>query len=137
MLAAVNRYPCWYPRLIREAEVLERDAGGEPTLARATVHLALGPVVHDIHLVLAVAVERGQRVTMNQVPHREGEERFELGWRVEPGSPASLHLELSARVDFPRFVPVAALGGQLAQGFVDAASRELDGSRPNVSASSS
>jgi hypothetical protein len=54
LLAAIDRYPGWYPRLIREAEVLERNAGGAPALARATVHLALGPVVHEVHLVLAI-----------------------------------------------------------------------------------
>jgi hypothetical protein len=137
LLAAIDRYPSWYPRLIREAEVLERNADGEPTLARATVHLALGPVVHDIHLVLVVSVERGRRVTVTEVPHEEHEERFELAWSVGAGPPTSLHLELYAHVDVPRFVPVSALGAQLAQGFVDAASRELEGSSPNAPASSS
>jgi hypothetical protein len=138
LLAAIDRYPSWYPRLIRQAEVLERDAGGEPKLARATVHLALGPVVHDLHLVMAVTVEPGKRVTLTRVAHQASdEERFDLAWRVESGSRTALHLELSAYVNVPRFVPVGALGGQLAQGFVDAAKRELEGSSPNTSASSS
>jgi hypothetical protein len=72
---------------------------------------------------------------MTHVRHEGHEERFDLAWRIQPLPPTSLHLELSAYVDVPRFVPVGALGGQLAQGF--AASRELDGSSPNASASSS
>lgn len=138
LLAAIDRYPSWYPRLIREADVLERDAGGQPTLARATVHLALGPIVHDLNLVMAVAVEPGKQVTLTRVA-REGDdqERFDLTWRVGTGATTELHLELSASVNVPRFVPIGSLGAQLAQGFVDAAKRELEGSGPNAPASSS
>lgn len=137
-LSAVDRYPTWHPRLIRQAEVLERAGDGTPVLANATVELALGPIVHDVHLVITVAVERGERVTLTRVPYEPSdEERFELAWRVEADQSTVLHLELMADVEIPRFVPVGPLGGKVAQGFVDAASRALGASSPSASASSS
>lgn len=138
LLAAVDRYPSWHPDVIRDAEVLERAADGTPARVRATVHLALGPIAHDFPLVLTAVVERGRRVTLSRVPHEPSDdERFELAWHVDGGPPTTLRLELAARVDVPRFLPVRGIGGGLAQSFVDAASRALDGSSPNASASSS
>lgn len=138
LLAAVDRYPSWYPDVIREAEVLERAADGTPERVRATVHLALGPIARDFLLVLLVAVEPGRRVTLSRVPHEPSdEERFELAWRVDGGPPTTLGLELTAELEVPRLLPVGAVGGPLAQAFVDAAKRALDDSSPNASASSS
>jgi hypothetical protein len=138
LLAAVDGYPSWYPDVIREAEVLERDRGGTPVRARATVHLALGPIVHDLELVLTVDVEPGRHVTLTLVTDRPSDtDAFKLSWTIDPGPPTRLDLELSARVDVPRFLPVGSLGGPLAQGFVDAASRALAGSSPKASATSS
>ena len=137
-LAAVDGYPSWYPELIRDAEASERGADGTPIRARATVHLALGPITRDFKLLLAVNVESGSAVTLTRVPHGPSDdERFELRWRVDGGPPTRLQLELEANVEVPRLVPVAPLGEHLAQGFVEAASRALDGSSPNASASSS
>ena len=138
LLAVIDDYPRWHPDLIREAETLERSPDDTPVRARATVHLALGPLVRDFELLLAVAVTPGQSVKLTRVPHEPADpERFEVNWCVEPGSPTRLHLELAARIDVPRLLPVGTLGEQLAQGFVDAASRALEGSSPNASASSS
>ena len=138
LLADVEGYPRWYPDLIRDAETVERCADGTPTRARATIHLALGPLVRDFAMELAVTVVPGQSVTLTRVPHEPSDpERFEVSWRVQPGASAQLLLELAANVDVPRLLPVGTLGEQLAQGFVDAASRALAGSSPNASASSS
>jgi ribosome-associated toxin RatA of RatAB toxin-antitoxin module len=138
LLAAIDDYPRWHPDLIRRAETVERSADGTPVRARATVHLALGPLVRDFELPLAVAVRPGYSVTLTRVAHEPSDpERFEVNWRVEPGSPTQLRLELEARIDVPRLLPVGTLGEQLAQGFVDAASRAVEGSSPNASASSS
>jgi Polyketide cyclase / dehydrase and lipid transport len=138
LLAAIDGYPRWHPELIRDAETIERQPDGTPARARATVHVALGPLVRDFDLLLAVAVAPGQSVTLSRVAHDPSDpERFEVNWRVEPGSPTRLRLELAASLDVPRLLPVGSLGEQLAQGFVDAASRALEGSSPNASASSS
>jgi hypothetical protein len=129
-LAEVDRYPSWHPEVVRSASVLQRGADGVPVRARADVHLALGPISHDLKLVLDVAVEPAREVRLTRVAGDAcDEEQFTLVWQVEPGSPTRLQLELAARVDVPRFVPVGSIGGPFAQGFVDAASRALDGAQ--------
>ena len=126
-LAQVDRYPSWYPDVVRSASVLERDASGVPTRARADVHLSLGPISHDLKLVLDVAVLAAREVRLTRVAdHASDSERFALVWQVDGGPPTRLRLELSAHVDVPRFVPVGGLGGPFAQGFVQAAARALD-----------
>jgi hypothetical protein len=128
-LAEVGEYPSWYPSVVRTASVLERDGSGVPTLALADVHLALGPISHDLGLLLAVAVDPAREVRLTRATSDASDasdgERFSLVWRASDGSPTVLQLELSASVDVPRFAPVGALGGPFAQGFVDAAARAL------------
>ena len=36
LLEAIDGYPTWAPDIVKEAEVLERDASGHPTQARAS-----------------------------------------------------------------------------------------------------
>jgi hypothetical protein len=138
LLAAVDRYPSWHPEVIREAEVLERGADGVPLRARTTVHVAVGPLVRDFRLLVSVTVEPGRRVTLTRVPHEPTDpEEFRVDWLIEARARTSLSVELTARLDVPRLLPVGAIGDSLAQGFVEAASRALEGSSPNTSASSS
>lgn len=126
-LAQVDRYPSWYPEVVRSADVLERGSDGVPVRARADVHLALGPISRNLELVLDVVVDPAREVRLTRVgDNASDQERFQLLWRVDDGPPTRLRLELSAYVDLPRFVPVSALGGPFAQGFVQAAARALD-----------
>jgi hypothetical protein len=137
LLAIVDRYPSWYPEVIRDAEVLERGADGVPVRARTTVHVAVGPLVRDFQLLVTVAVEPRRQVTLTRVAHEATDpEQFQVKWLVEPGPQTRLSVELTARLDVPRFLPVGGIGDSLAQGFVDAASRALADSSPNASASS-
>jgi Polyketide cyclase / dehydrase and lipid transport len=138
LLAAVDGYPRWYPEVVRQAEVLERAPDGTPLRARASVHLAVAGFSHNFDMVLLVTLTGDREVRITRVPdHGSDSERFQLVWRVQPGAPTRLALELSATVDVPRFLPVGAVSGPFAQGFVDAASRALEGSSPKASASSS
>ena len=41
VLAAVDRYPTWYPDVVRDVEVLERDDAGMPRRARTTTSATL------------------------------------------------------------------------------------------------
>ena len=137
LLAAIERYPDWYPDVIRRAEVIDRDSAGHPTRARATVHVSVGPLVRDFDLLLAVEV-RPDGVRLVRVPHDPADqELFEVDWEVREGAAVSLRMLLTARFDVPRLLPIGSVGESVAQGFVAAAKRELDGSSPKAAASSS
>jgi ribosome-associated toxin RatA of RatAB toxin-antitoxin module len=134
VLAAVDRYPTWYPDVIRQVEVLQRDSAGLPRRAKTTVHLSVGPLANDYHFEVTVEVQPGA-VILARVPDEPfDEERLEVRWQVRP---RQLGVEVVARLDVPRFLPLGSAGPSVAQGFVEAAKRVLDGSSPNVSASSS
>ncbi|HLY51002.1 MAG TPA: SRPBCC family protein [Solirubrobacteraceae bacterium] len=134
LLAAVDGYPTWYPEVIREVDVLERDSEGVPRRARTTVHLALGPLANDFHFEIAVATAPSEVVLSRVEEEPSDPERLEVRWQVAPGR---LSVDVSARLSIPRFLPVGGAGETVAQGFVEAARRELDGSSPKASASSS
>jgi len=137
LLSAVERYPEWYPEVIRRAAVTGRDAAGRPTRARATVRFSAGPLAHDFELTLEVEV-REDGVRLIRVPHEPSDpERFEVDWRVGDGPAATIGVRLSACLDVPRLLPLGGAGESAAQGLVAAAKRALEGSRPNASASSS
>jgi hypothetical protein len=138
LLAAVDRYPSWLGDAVREVEVLATGADGRATQVRTVLHVAAGPIVRDFHLVMDVSYREGEEVDLSRVP-REGSEddRFEVVWRVGSGPTTRIAIELTATLEVPRLLPLGGVGDRLAQGFVDAAKRELDGSSPNASASSS
>jgi ribosome-associated toxin RatA of RatAB toxin-antitoxin module len=130
LLAAIDRYPTWYPDVIREVEVLERDSQGVPVRARTTVHLAIGPLSNDFRFIVAVEA-RPDSVVLTRVPDSPSDpERLEVRWRVQP---RRLDVDVAARLDVPRFLPVGGAGDSVAQGFADAAKRVLDGRGPAVS----
>ena len=133
LLAAVDRYPEWYPDVVREVEVLERDRAGRPTKVEATLHVARGPLVRDFHLILAVMVDSTGTIKLTRLPREPAEkERFEVTWRLQSvrnGDSTEVTLALDANLDVPRLVPLGGIGDSMAQGFVGAASEAL-GSRP-------
>jgi ribosome-associated toxin RatA of RatAB toxin-antitoxin module len=138
LVVDVDGYPRWHPQVIRRAEALERGPDGLPTRVATTVHVAVGPLVRDFELTMDVAARPEREVRLTRVAHDPADpERFEVVWRVGAGTPAELELELAATLDVPRLVPLGGVGDRLAQGFVEAAKRELEGSSPKASASSS
>jgi hypothetical protein len=124
---AVDRYPSWYPDVVRKVEVLERDAESNPTKGRGLLHVAVGPIVKDFDLVLAITVEDGRTVKLTRLPNHPGdEERFDVTWRLaEAGAGTRIRLEVRATLSVPRFVPVGGIGDRLAEGFVSAATKAL------------
>ena len=138
LLAAVDRYPSWLGDEVREVEVLATGADGRATQVRTVLRVAAGPIVRDFHLVMDVGYRDGEEVSLTRVPHEgSDDDRFEVAWRVGSGVTTRIAIELAARLEVPRLVPIGGLGDRLAQGFVEAAKRELAGSSPNASASSS
>jgi ribosome-associated toxin RatA of RatAB toxin-antitoxin module len=126
LLEAVDRYPEWYPEVVRAVEVLERDAGGGPSKVRALLRVAREPVVREFDLVLAVAVDRPRAVDLTLVrDHPSDPERFGVAWRLEPQNGTRIKLNLDANIDVPRFLPLGRFGDSMAEGFVAAAAKAL------------
>jgi ribosome-associated toxin RatA of RatAB toxin-antitoxin module len=132
LLEAVDGYPAWHPDVVRSVEVLERGADGRPSRARATLHVAVGPLVRDFNLVLAVELEALRRVKLiRQRNEPSDQEQFVVSWRLEPdGERATrIAIELDANLSVPRLVPLGGIGDSMAEGFVSAAARALTRSR--------
>jgi ribosome-associated toxin RatA of RatAB toxin-antitoxin module len=126
LVEAVDRYTYWYPDVVREAEVLERDPEGHPTRARATLHASVGPLVKDFVLLLAVSVEQFRTVQLARIPHDASDpERFEVIWRLEAGAQTRIHVTLEANLSVPRLLPVGGIGDSMAGGYVTAAAAAL------------
>ena len=126
LLRAVDRYPDWYPEVIKQVDVLERSADGQPSRVRAKLHLSWGPVVRDFDLVLAVVGEPLTIVRLAREKDRPSASTFEVTWHVRTDGATQIALELRADLDVPRFLPLAGIGDAVAGGFVDAAARRLD-----------
>jgi hypothetical protein len=129
LLCAVERYPSWYPDVVRRVEVVERRGDGTAASARTTLHVAQGPFVRDIDLVLAVEVAPLETVRLTRIPHdRHDQETFEVAWRVSEYEGGSrIDLSLDANLAVPRLVPLGGIGNSVAGGFARAAARALDG----------
>jgi Polyketide cyclase / dehydrase and lipid transport len=126
LLEAIDRYPTWYPEVVKEAEVLERDAAGHPTRARTKLHVERGPLRHDFDLVMSVTIDPSGTIKLSRIPHEPTDgERFDVTWQVKQGDSRHIRLDLAANLNVPRFVPLGGVGDSLAQGMVSAATRAL------------
>jgi ribosome-associated toxin RatA of RatAB toxin-antitoxin module len=131
VLADVENYPLWYPTVVREVLVLERD-DDHAQRVQATLHVAVGPLSRDLSLVLDV-VRQGEEVTLTRVSREPSDaERFIVRWRVEPvdEGDSRIDLVLDAALEVPRLVPVGGVGDGLAEGFVAAAVKAVEQSAP-------
>ena len=127
LLEDIDGYPTWHPEVVKEAEVLERDAQGHPTRARCKLHIERGPLTRDFNLLMAVDVDPAGTVKLTRTPHEStDQERFDVTWRVDGGNPSTqIRLDLAANLNVPRLVPLGGVGDALAQGMVSAATRAL------------
>ena len=133
MLAAVERYPEWYPDVVRSAAALETGPDGHATRAEASLHVAHGPLVKDFELLLAVRVEPPAKVQLTRIPRGAAdEERFQVSWQLSRAGGTLLQLDIQASLAVPRFLPLGGIGDAIATGFVGAARDALEdpGSTP-------
>jgi ribosome-associated toxin RatA of RatAB toxin-antitoxin module len=126
LLADVDRYPDWYPEVVKEVEVLERDDQGRPTKAHTKLHVQYGPITRDFDLTMEVTHSPPGAVRLSRIPHhgRDGEQ-FDVNWLVSGAQPSRIALDLAASLDVPRFLPLGGIGESMAQGFVNAATTAL------------
>ena len=126
LLGAVDRYPDWYPDVVKSVDVLERDDQGQPTKVQAKLHVQHGPITRDFDLTMEVKRDPPGAVRLSRVPHHGSDgEKFEVTWRVSGASPTRIAVDLAANLDVPRFLPLGGIGDSIAQGFVSAATRQL------------
>src|SRR5213075_3015715 len=115
LLAAVDRYPSWYPEVVRWVDVLERDPSGQPTQVRTKLHIAQGPLAKDFDLAMAVAVEPEGTVRLARIPHGPSdEEHFDVIWHVESAARTNIRVDLRANLSVPRFLPIGGIGHAMA-----------------------
>lgn len=131
LLAAVDRYPHWYPDVVRAVEVRQRDDEGHPTSAMTTLHVSAGPLVRDLRLLLSIRADRPGTVKLTRVPHDPSDaERFQVTWLLEQRAGTRIQLKLDANLSVPRLVPLGGIGDSMAKGFVSAAARALGAAPP-------
>jgi len=126
LLEAIDGYPTWYPEVVKQAEVLERDAQGRPTKAHCVLHVERGPMTRDFNLTMSVTIDPAGAVKLSRIPHEASDgERFDVAWRVDGGDSTRIELNLLADLNVPRFIPLGGVGDEIAQGMVNAATRAL------------
>ena len=127
LLGDVAGYPRWYPDVVRQATVLADSGGGGPVVARVWLHARLGPLERDFELLLDVTTEPPGLVGLSRQPNGPSDpEQIELVWRICPGPVTELAVELSARLDVPRLLPLQGAGDAVAKGFMAAAGEALE-----------
>jgi ribosome-associated toxin RatA of RatAB toxin-antitoxin module len=122
LIAAIDRYPTWFD-IVRDAEILERDAQGHPLIARVELYIPQSPFGTDFELVVAVQPEPPFAVHVSKLPdNADDQDRVELSWRMEEGDSTRIEFEFDAAVSFlPGFLPLGGVGDVVAQAILDAA----------------
>ena len=128
LLEAVDRYPDWHPDVVRRVEVVQQDPDGRPARVRTLLHFARGKLVRDFNLLMAVATDQPEAVTLTRVPNEPTDrERFEVRWRLDPRDAATrVQLNIVADLSVPRLLPLGGVGDAMATGFIDAAAGALE-----------
>jgi hypothetical protein len=125
LFEAVERYPAWYPEVVRRVDVTHREGDGRASEVETDLHLAYGPVTKDFNLLMTVRIEP-PTVMLDRVRHGASDDHnFQVVWRVAEGPQTRIELRLAASLDVPWFLPVGGIGDGIAGGFIDAAAREL------------
>ena len=125
LLAAVDRYPDWCPEVVQDVEVLDRDAGAQPTRVRMRMHVVRGPIDREFDLFLAIVVEPPGTVKLTRVTDHPTEQEFDATWLLTPAESTRMSLTLDAKLRVPIYVPAAGVGDAIAKAFVSAAGRAL------------
>lgn len=125
LLAAIDGYPDWCPDIVRDVEVFDRGANGQPSRVRMKMHIARGALVREFDLFLAVVIEPPGSVKLTRVTDHPTNQEFNATWRLRRAGSTRVALELDARLRVPSYVPAGGVGDAIAEGFVTAACRAL------------
>jgi ribosome-associated toxin RatA of RatAB toxin-antitoxin module len=125
LVAAVDRYPDWCPEVIREVDVLDRRADGQPSRVRMTMHVARGGFVKQFNLFLAIVVEPPGSVKLTRVTDHPTNQEFNATWTLRAAASTRVALDLDAKLRVPWYIHAGGIGDEIAEAFVSAASRRL------------
>lgn len=125
LVAAVDRYPDWCSDIVRDVDVLDRDARGQPSRVRMKMHITRGALVREFDLYLAIAVEPPGAVKLTRVTDHPTNQEFNATWLLRPAASTRIALQLDAKLRVPWYIPAGGIGDAIAKGFVTAACRAL------------
>jgi ribosome-associated toxin RatA of RatAB toxin-antitoxin module len=125
LLAAVDGYPHWCPDVVRDVEILNSDAGGQPSSVRVTMRIARGVLVREFDLFLAVVLEPPQAVKLTRFTDHPTEQEFTANWVLRPAAGTRIALEIDAKLRVPSYIPAGDAGDAIAERFVTAACSAL------------
>jgi hypothetical protein len=129
LLSDIERYPSWYPEVVRRVELVRHAEPGQPARAQTTLHAALGPLNRDFSFLLEI-ITQPELVRLRRIPQEPSDpEELELTWRVTGIGETALAVEITARLDVPRLLPLQGAGDTVARGFLAAARRTLEAGR--------
>jgi ribosome-associated toxin RatA of RatAB toxin-antitoxin module len=127
LLAAVDRYPDWCPDIVRDVDVLDRDADGRASRVRMRMHIEQGAIARGFDLFLAIVVEPPRVVKLTRVTDHPTNQELHATWLLAPAGSTRLALSLDATLRVPSYVPAGGVADAIAEGFVAAACRALGG----------
>jgi ribosome-associated toxin RatA of RatAB toxin-antitoxin module len=128
LLASIDRYPAWF-EIVREVEILDREADGRPRLVRVEIYVPQSPFGTDFSFVVAVEADRPARMQFTKLPNGPADEdRIEVTWRMREAGWTEIEFEFDAEVSFvPGYLPVGGAGDVIAEVILDAATTALAG----------
>jgi hypothetical protein len=124
LLAAIEAYPNWSEN-VREVEVLDRDASGQPTTVRTLLHVEAAGFDREFNLTMSVAVDPAGRVALTKVKADSEDPPFDVIWRVSEDAGTLIELDLDTALPVPRLLPLGGVGDSIAKSFVSAADKAL------------
>src|SRR5581483_7918013 len=99
LLEDLERYPSWYPEVVRRVQIVSPEADRAPVQARTTVHLGIGPIQRDFNLLMQLSSEAGRVIRLARVKDEASDaEELSATWRIEdrsPGDRTRLTVEVS------------------------------------------
>lgn len=128
LLADFEGYPNWFPDGVKSVRVLERSPDGHPSRLQTLLRTTSGPVKRDFDMQMTATLRRFELVELRRVPNPDRDtEEMVVSWRLSPGPQTLVAVDLRARLNLPGFLPVGGLAQGMADQFLQAAIRRLDG----------
>ncbi|HWD64689.1 MAG TPA: SRPBCC family protein [Solirubrobacteraceae bacterium] len=128
LLSDFESYPDWFPEGVKSIQVLERYPDGHASRLQARLHTSSGPVQRDFDMEMTTTLRATELVELKRVAHEKRDrEEMVVSWRLNSGPQTLVAVDLRAKLDLPGFLPVGGLAQGMADRFLQAALRRLNG----------